>query len=177
MTTSSTAGSGDRVRSLVGTIALVLFAAALASCAASESTSGGALPAPKLVDLRTGKASGWEQEGRPLVVNLWASWCTPCKTEMPAIEKVAAKLGDKVDIVGVTDQKDLDAARRAATMAGVRYRLLVDTDQSLLSDLGIVGLPGTVFVDADGKVIGRHTGVLTEETLLKEIKKRYGIAP
>ena len=173
----SSPSSRLRVRSTISVLSLVLVAVVLSSCAASDSKASTPIPTPKLVDLRTGKPSDWGQEGRPLVVNLWASWCTPCKTEMPAIQKVAAKLGDKVDIVGVTDQKDLDAARRAAAKAGVRYRLLVDTDQSLLSDLGIVGLPGTVFVDAKGKVIGRHTGVLTEETLLKEIKNRYGIEP
>lgn len=163
---------GHAAAAVLGALALAL----LPACAASDSTAT-ALPTPKLVDLRTGDASGWDQKGRPLVVNLWASWCTPCKTEMPAIEKVASRLGDQVEIVGVTDQNDLEAARKAANKAGVRYRLLVDTDQSLMSDLGIVGLPGTVFVDADGKVIGRHSGVLTEKKLLEEIQKRYGIEP
>ncbi|MEZ5177765.1 MAG: TlpA disulfide reductase family protein [Acidimicrobiales bacterium] len=97
------------------------------------------------------------------------------KKEMPAFEAVSQQLDGKVSIVGVTDTLDLDGSRAAADKAGVTYPLLVDEDQNLQSDLGIAGLPATIFVDADGKVVGRHLGALTEAELTKEIEDRYGI--
>lgn len=156
-------------------VAAVIGVLALAGCAKSDDAGSTPLPETQLVDLRTGKAADWDTDGKPLVVNLWASWCAPCKAEMPAIQRVSEKLGDQVAIVGVTDQKDLDAARKAAENAGVSYPLRVDEAQELQTDLGVVGLPATVFVDADGKIVGRHQGVLTEAKLLKEIEDRYGI--
>jgi peroxiredoxin len=94
---------------------------------------------------------------------------------MPAFEAVHQRLGDQVAIVGVTDEDDHAASANAAKKSGATYPLLVDEDQTLLTDLRVSGLPGTVFVDADGKVIGRHLGALTEAELTKEIKDRYGI--
>jgi thiol-disulfide isomerase/thioredoxin len=154
--------------------ALVLVAPA---CAHDGGASGKPLPPATLTSLTTGKPASWEAEaeGRPLVINFWASWCTPCRREMPAFEEVHQRLGDQVAIVGVTDEDDGAASSEAAKAAGVTYPLLVDEDQTLLTDLRVTGLPGTVFVDADGRVVGRHLGALTEDQLTKEIEDRYGI--
>jgi len=154
---------------------LVALAIALTACSGSNASEDKALPDAKLTDLSTGDAAGWDADGKPMVVNFWASWCTPCRKEMPAFDQVHQDLGDQVAIVGVTDEADLDAARKAAAAADVSYPLLVDEEQSLLIDLGITGLPGTVFVDADGNVVGRHLGAMTEDELTKEIEERYGI--
>ena len=83
----------------------------------------------------------------------------------------------EVAIVGVTDDLQRDAAVSAAETAGVSYPLRYDEDAALMTDLGITGLPATVFVDEDGTVLGRHLGALTEADLLAEIEDRYGIAP
>lgn len=147
---------------------------ALAACSHSSS-SGKPLPEAKLSNLATGKVADWPADGKPMVVNFWASWCTPCRKEMPAFEQVHQKLGDRVAIVGVTDEDDHAAAKKAAEAAGVTYPVLVDDDQTLLTDLKVSGLPGTVFVDADGKVESVHLGALTEAALTKEIEDRYGI--
>jgi thiol-disulfide isomerase/thioredoxin len=159
-------------------VALGLLAALLATlvaCSGSDGASGKALPEPPLTDLRTEEAADWGADGKPLVVNFWASWCTPCKTEMPAFEQVSQDFDGKVVIVGVTDTLDLDGSRKAADNAGVTYPLLVDEEQDLQVDLGIAGLPATVFVDEDGTIVGRHLGALTRDELTKEIEDRYGI--
>lgn len=161
---------------LVG-LALVLALAAIPACSHGAQASGTPLPDATLHDLTTGKATSWSADGKPLVVNFWASWCTPCRKEMPAFEQVSKQVGDRVRIVGVTDEEDLTKAKKAAATAGVTYPLLVDVDQTLLSDVGITGLPGTVFVDAKGEIVGRHLGALTADQLTKEIEKRYGITP
>lgn len=160
---------------LVVAALLVVVLATLVACGGSDEQSGKALPEPPLTDLRTEKPAEWGANGKPLVINFWASWCTPCKTEMPAFEEVAQELNGKVVIVGVTDTLDLDGSREAADKAGVTYPLLVDDEQHLQVDLGIAGLPATVFVDEEGMIVGRHLGALTRDELTKEIEDRYGI--
>ena len=145
------------------------------ACTRSDPSDGAPLPAATLSALDTGKPADLETDGRPMVINFWASWCTPCRAEMPAFERVHQQLGDQVSIIGVTDEEDHDVATKAAEAAGVTYPLLMDEDQTLLTDLRVTGLPGTVFVDADGKVIGRHLGALTEKQLIAEIEDRYDI--
>ncbi|MFN8016829.1 MAG: TlpA disulfide reductase family protein [Acidimicrobiales bacterium] len=163
-------------RRLLLPLAIALLAAlGLASCSHDAPSQGKPLPDAKLVDLGTQKAAAWPDNGKPTVVNFWASWCTPCRKEMPAFDEVAAKVDGEVNIIGVTDDDDLDAAKAAAKKAGVHYPLLVDQDQTLITDLALSGLPGTVFVDADGKVVGKHLGALTEAELTKQIEDRYGI--
>ena len=163
-------------RRLLLPLAIALAAAlALPACSHDDQSKGKQLPDATLVELDSAKAASWPSNGKPTVVNFWASWCTPCRAEMPAFDEVASKLGDQVNIVGVTDEDDLAAAKEAAQKAGVHYPLLVDKDQTLMSDLALSGLPGTVFVDADGKIVGKHLGALTEAKLTKEIEDRYGI--
>jgi thiol-disulfide isomerase/thioredoxin len=154
---------------------IVAFAiASLSACGKDEGGSGEPLPEVTLVSLAD-ESPAELPEGRPTVVNFWASWCAPCRSEMPAFERVADELGDQVAIVGITDEDELDAAREAAAATGVTYPLLVDTEQTLLTDLAITGLPATVFLDEDGDVVGRHLGELTTDELTREIEDRYGI--
>lgn len=154
----------------------VLAALGLQGCSTgSDEAAATPLPEATLIELDTGEPTAWPDDGTPLVINLWASWCTPCRKEMPAFDEVSRELDGQLTIVGVTDESDLDAARDAADQAGVTYPLLVDEDQTVLVDLEITGLPGTVFVDAEGAVVGRHLGALTASQLRQEIEERYGI--
>lgn len=149
----------------------------LQACSSDGGSAGAGEPLPDatLVALDTGEAADWPGEGTPLVVNLWASWCTPCRKEMPAFDEVSRELDGEVAIVGVTDERDLDAARDAADQAGVTYPLLADEGQTLLVDLDVSGLPGTVFVDADGTVVDRHLGALSADQLRDKIEDLYDI--
>ncbi len=159
-------------------LALVLAALLLASCSGSDGAATGktrGLPEANLTDLRTGDAAGWDQDGTPMVVNLWASWCAPCRKEMPAFDQVATDLEGQVAFVGVTDDLNRDAAVEAAEASGVSYPLRYDEDATVMTDLDISGLPATVFVDADGTVDGVHLGALTEAELRAQIEERYDI--
>jgi thiol-disulfide isomerase/thioredoxin len=156
---------------------VAVLALAPAACTRKDSSAGSPLPDVALSTLVGGTAMHWPDDGKPVIVNFWASWCTPCRREMPAFQRVANKLGDRVHIIGVTDETNLANARKAATRSGVSYPLWVDEDQRLLIDLSISGLPGTVFADGSGKVLGRHLGALTEDELLSQIEDRYGIRP
>lgn len=103
--------------------------------------------------------------GRPVLVNLWASWCGPCVREMPLLQRAYAEHGDEVEFVGVDVKDRPDAAGAFLPTAGVTYPQLVDLDGALLRSVGVPGLPVTLVLDADGRVAARHVGELDEQGL------------
>lgn len=111
--------------------------------------------------------------GRPVLVNLWASWCDPCREEMPLLQAASERYAQQVQFLGV-DTKD--ASKPAAAFladVGVTYPQLVDLDGDLLGHLRVPGLPVTVVLDADGRVTGKHIGELDPESiedLLAEVR-------
>jgi thiol-disulfide isomerase/thioredoxin len=88
----------------------------------------------------------------PAVVNLWASWCPPCREELPVFQRLADRTADRLHVVGVDTRDDPATAARMAEGLGVTFPTLVDPGQQLLRTFGGAGLPMTLFVDGDGKV-------------------------
>jgi thiol-disulfide isomerase/thioredoxin len=104
--------------------------------------------------------------GRPLVVNLFASWCPACLTEMPAFERASHDYAGRVVIVGVDSQDSQAAGVRLARQLGVTYPLLADTSHAdLYSLLQGQGMPVTAFIGGDGTVRRVYSGELDEELL------------
>ncbi len=92
--------------------------------------------------------------GTPTVINIWASWCGPCRDELPLLAKADKAYGERVRILGI-DFADVapDAAIALARSSGVTYPLLVDRGSSIKAALNVIGLPQTVFVDAQGTMV------------------------
>jgi len=107
--------------------------------------------------------------GRPLVVNFWASWCTPCRKEMPVLQSLSQQLRGRVDFLGVDYLDQAGAARRLAAETGVTYRLAADPRGQAGAKLGITGLPTTLFIDAGGGLVGRRVGELDARRLREAI--------
>ncbi len=101
--------------------------------------------------------------GRPLVLNFWASWCGPCRAELPDLQALSAERD--VTVVGLLHDDVPGAARAFADELGVTFPLGDDSDDALYSRFQATGLPITVFVDADGRVASRWFGPLDRETL------------
>jgi cytochrome c biogenesis protein CcmG, thiol:disulfide interchange protein DsbE len=91
--------------------------------------------------------------GRPMVVNLWASWCEPCRQELPRLQEYAERADGLVDVIGV-DFMDVrpDAALELARRSGVTFPLVADLDAQLRGPLRLPGMPVTLIVDADGRI-------------------------
>ena len=112
------------------------------------------------------------EDGRPIVLNLWASWCPPCRAEMPAINTASQRNPD-VAFVGVAVQDDPEKAADFANEIGITYTIALD-DGTVEDAYPLLGLPGTFFISADGTIVKRHFGVVTIDTLDDDIAELFG---
>ena len=113
-----------------------------------------------------------DQAGTPIVLNLWASWCIPCREEMPAIERTALRHPD-VRFIGVAVQDIESASEAFATETGVSFDLGID-DGSVIDAYPTVGLPTTWFIDRNGMIVGQRFGEMTEAELTDRVEKLLG---
>jgi cytochrome c biogenesis protein CcmG/thiol:disulfide interchange protein DsbE len=94
----------------------------------------------------------------PTLVNLWGSWCPPCREEMPLLQQLAASGAGKIQVVGVISKDGRPQAESFAADAGVTFPSAFDGDGELMADLGINVLPYTYFLDATGSVVYTQVG-------------------
>ncbi len=103
--------------------------------------------------------------GTPVLVNFWATWCVPCRKEMPLFAAADARLRGRVAIVGVDVKDNREAAARFLAARGARYPSAYDPEASTRRPFAFVGLPVTVLVGRDGRVLERVTGEVTRSRL------------
>lgn len=94
----------------------------------------------------------------PAVVNLWASWCRPCRVEMPRLQALQARAGSRLLVLGVASDDERRNALSAAAAIGVRYASVLDTKGSVRRSYGYPALPITLFLDRSGAVAHRIIG-------------------
>jgi thiol-disulfide isomerase/thioredoxin len=102
-----------------------------------------------------------EFRGKTVLLNIWATWCGPCRREMPALDRLQARLGgERFQVVALSiDRGGPSVIQKFYAETGVRnLALLVDTSGRAGSNLGLVGLPGTLLIDAEGREVGRLIG-------------------
>ena len=129
-------------------------AAGIATCepGAGEPATGG-LPEMTLPCLGGGPEVDLSTLRGPMVVNLWAQWCGPCREELPYYQRLHEEAGDKVAVLGIDWQDTRPAAAlELARQSGVTYPLLADPAAETRAPLKVRGLPGVAFVDQDGAV-------------------------
>ena len=113
--------------------------------------------------------------GHPVVVNVWASWCGPCRTEMPALQRVALQRGRSVAFVGVNLKDNRAAARRFLQSVPLSYPSYEDPDGQIYNAYALAGAPSTIFYDAAGHKAFTHQGpFLTTADLNRDID-RYAL--
>jgi len=138
--------------------------------ATTTSDAGDPVPVDSFEMFSGEPATLGDYAGRPLVVNFWASWCPSCVAEMSAAFLPAQlSLGDEVDFLGLNIQDEREKALELVDETGVLFDLAEDREGALYTALGGLGMPFTVFVSADGRVVDVHNGPLTESQLVDRI--------
>ncbi|HEU5370221.1 MAG TPA: TlpA disulfide reductase family protein [Ktedonobacterales bacterium] len=107
-------------------------------------------------------------KGKPVLLNFWATWCAPCKEELPLLEKTWKQeqaQGKDVVFLGLDFQEGSSNAASFVRLYGISYQILLDTDGAATLKYGITGLPQTVFINRQGVVVSKVPGELTAKTL------------
>lgn len=139
-----------------------------------EASAGTSAPSVEMVGFDGETIVLADYAGTPVVLNFWASWCPFCVAEMPDFEDVSRAHADEVVFVGVNLQDDAGAADSLAIETGVTYQLARDPQGVVYNAFGGIGMPTTVFIDADGVVAEVVTGKLSREGLEAKIDQHFG---
>jgi thiol-disulfide isomerase/thioredoxin len=140
--------------------ALLLCLALAQSSAANtpgEVSVGGTLREATLLGLNGPSRRLDAFRGRPLIINVWASWCGPCKAEMASLERLAWR-GEQFAIIGISTDDYADQAGTLLKNTNATISHFIDQDRQMENMLGASQLPLTVFVDADGRILKKIYG-------------------
>ena len=114
-------------------------------------------------------------KGKPVVLNFWASWCGPCKSEMPAFQAAYQAQGADIQflMVNLTDgvSETVEVASGFIAEAGYTFPVFYDTSAAANGAYGVSAIPATFFIDADGCLVDSHTGAMDAATLQNYLDK------
>ena len=168
--------AGARLPAAIATVVIaVALGAVFSNGGGSAPGESAQRPAPafSLPEVRdpSGRVELGSLRGKPVVVNFWASWCVPCRKEMPDFEAAHQQFGDRVAFLGVNHQDGRTPARDLLRQTGVTYPSGSDPDGKVAADYGLRGMPSTVFISSDGQIVASRTGELSRSELDGMIEK------
>ena len=153
-----------------GTVAFALLVALSAAAAAEEEklrlgefiAESAPQPAPETAFTDTdGKPVRFADfKGKPVVVNLWATWCKPCLQEMPSLDRLQAQFGDRLAVAAVSEDRG-GAQRVVPFVAGLglnKLKIYLDPKSDVGHAFAVRGLPTSIVIDAEGRIVGRVEG-------------------
>ena len=152
----------------------------LAGCAATTATSSFRPTGPP-VDLRPAgtleSVTGDQfegmlvgQTGKVVVVNIWASWCAPCRTEAPLLERASKSYGTDVVFIGVDSKDDPGPGRKFMAEFGLTYSNVFDGTGAIRTRMGLRGFPTTYVIGRDGRVRASVVGGISEQRLAAQVE-------
>ena len=125
----------------------------------------------KLKDLNGQELSLSDLKGKKVFLNFWATWCPPCKAEMPEIEKLYQEIKDNdLVIVAVEIGESLDTVKPFIDSNKYNFKVLLDPDQSVATKYNIASIPTSYFIDAEGYIISKHVGGMNIDQMKTYIK-------
>lgn len=141
---------------------LVILALALFACGGGQADTGPPLPVLDEATLNLLLVEG----DQPLVVNVWASWCIPCRSEAPLLAAAHAEYGDRVRFIGFDVQDSQSEGAAFLAEFGLEFENYFDFGALGRQTLGGIGVPITYFVAPGGEIVITHNGVIDERTLV-----------
>lgn len=109
--------------------------------------------------------------GQPVVLNFWATWCPPCRVEMPYFDRASTRYDGRAAILSVNQAESPETIRAFAEKNGLTYPLLIDQDMRVNNLYGILNLPTTLFIDKNGVVKEVLVGTISQAVLDDRIEK------
>lgn len=134
-----------------------------------EATAADRLPDVEITALDDGTVTSLADVEGPAVVNLWATWCAPCRREIPDFEAVHRARGDEVRFVGINIGEDAADAREFLDEVGATYDQFLDPAGFVVTELQAAAMPVTVVVAPDGTIASRHLGPMDRDDLADAI--------
>ncbi|MGE5139245.1 MAG: TlpA disulfide reductase family protein [Rudaea sp.] len=139
------------------------------SASASASRSGSSV-AFTVNDFNGKPVTLSDYRGHPVLVNLWASWCPPCRAEMPGlIQFYGEHKGDGFVLIAVNSTDTLSPAKQFAQQQGMDFPVLFDPEGKLMQTFGTEGLPASYLIDRNGNIIFSHVGGMSPSMLQTQI--------
>src|SRR5438105_13973428 len=163
------------MKTVLSAIGVLLVLSGLLGMAARPPLVGSPAPEIVLKDLQGRDVKLSDLRGKVVLVNFWATWCKPCKEEMPAMQASYDKLRDKGFVVLAVNELE-DTARVAEHIRthGHTFEVVMDQNNRVANMYGVVGLPASFLIDPQGIVRERISGSLLTESHIEEMVKKYG---
>jgi thiol-disulfide isomerase/thioredoxin len=115
-------------------------------------------------------------KGKVILVNFWATWCGPCRAEIPDLVELQKKYKDRLQILGlVVDDEDLEAIKKFSSRYGINYPVALATNDIRIQYGGIPALPTSFVLDSEGRVVQKHEGLRDPELYETEIRSLLGL--
>ena len=134
-----------------------------------------AAPAFQVNDLDGRPVSLADAKGKVVLLNFWATWCGPCRAEIPDLIDLQKRYADRLEIIALaTDEDDADEVRRFALKSGINYRVAIAPDEVRRSYGGIAALPTAFVIDSQGRIVQKHIGLNDPAIYEVEVKAMLG---
>jgi thiol-disulfide isomerase/thioredoxin len=114
--------------------------------------------------------------GKVVLVNFWATWCPPCRMEIPELIDLKKQYGDRLQIIGMSEDEDPPGkVLKFAQQMGMTYPIVMATPELIASYGGVPALPTSFLIDTQGRVVQKHTGLYPIESYQREIRSLLGL--
>ncbi len=125
----------------------------------------------ELSDLNNQRVRLSALRGKPILLNFWASWCPPCRKEIPELQQFFSSYGDRISVIGINWNDQVETVREFLTRHGVTYINVLDTHGKVFVLYRLTGLPTSFFIDEEGIIRGQWLGSMSVADMVAAFQK------
>ena len=136
-----------------------------------------AVPPFLVRDINGGVVSTAEWHGKVVFLNFWATWCPPCREEIPELVELQSRYKDRLQVIGISmdDPEDVGRVKRFSEKEGVNYPIVMASREILMEYGGVPALPTSFVVNTDGKIVQKHVGLYPTFVYETELRSLLGL--